>query len=234
MLKDEVMTRFSPRDGLPDAYLTSMCEDREGTMWFGTTAGLIRFKDGSFTTYTTNDGLSSNWIVSIMQDREGTLWIGTEDNGVMRMTRKVITTISEKDGLKGKVFYPIIEDRSGSIWVGSRGVNRLKDGRFTYYPLNLAPQYVRNRRSDAAISSLYEDREGRLWIGHDYGLYRFQDEQFTYDQQMTTRGWPYAIFQDSTGAFWFGFSGRSDPLPQRRGKGLHQTGRTAGLRAADL
>ena len=205
MLKDEAITQFSPRDALPTANLTSIYEDREGTMWFGTADGLIRFKDGSFTTYTTNDGLASNWIVSIKQDREGTLWIGTEDNGVMRVTRKVITTISEKDGLRGKVFYPIIEDRSGSIWVGNRGVNRIKDGKFTYYPLNLAPEYVRNRRSDAGISSLYEDREGRLWIGHESGLYKFQDEQFTYDQQMTTRQWPYAILQDSTGTFWLGF-----------------------------
>ncbi|HWO01837.1 MAG TPA: two-component regulator propeller domain-containing protein [Blastocatellia bacterium] len=207
MLKDEVMTRFSARDGLPGAFFRSICEDREGTMWFGTTNGLIRFKDGSFTTYTTKDGLSSNWIVSIKEDREGTLWIGTEDNGVMRMTRKVLTTISEKDGLRGKVFYPIIEDHSGSIWVGSQGVNRLKDGKFTYYPLNTAPQYVRMRRLYAGISSFGEDREGRLWIGHESGLYRFQNEEFTYDQQMTTRGLPYAIFQDSKGAFWFGFSG---------------------------
>ena len=196
MLKDEVMTQFSARDGLPDGFLRSMCEDREGTMWFGTTAGLIRFKDGSFTTYTTKDGLSSNWIVFVMQDREGTLWISTEDSGVMRITKKVITTISEKDGLRGKIVYPIIEDRSGSIWVGSRGVNRIKDGKFSYYPLNFA-----------TISSLYEDREGRLWIGHDSGLYRFQDEKFTDDKQMTTRGSPVAIFQDSKGAFWFGFGG---------------------------
>lgn len=206
MLKDEVITRFSTRDGLPYTYFTSLYEDHEGTMWFGTADGLIRFKDDSFTVYTTSDGLSSNWIRSLKQDREGTLWIGTEDNGVMRMTRKVITTISEKDGLKGKVFYPILEDRSGSIWVGSNGVNRLTDGKFTYYPLNFAPQYIRRRRSDAGISSLYEDRDGRLWLGHDAGLYRFQDEEFTYDQQMTTRQWPYAIFQDTKGAFWFGFN----------------------------
>ncbi|HEU4388978.1 MAG TPA: two-component regulator propeller domain-containing protein [Blastocatellia bacterium] len=195
MLKDEVMTQFSTRDGLPDVNLRPICEDREGTMWFSSTGGLTRLKDGRFTTYTTKDGLSSNWIVSVMEDREGTLWIGTEDRGVMRMTRKVITTISEKDGLRGKIVYPIIEDRSGSIWVGSLGVNRIKDGKLSYYPLNFA-----------TISSLHEDREGRLWIGHVGGLFRFQDEEFTADKQMK-RGEPLAIFQDSKGAFWFGFSG---------------------------
>src|SRR5215831_3023795 len=67
MLKDEVMTRFSTRDGLPPhGFARSICEDREGTMWFGTTNGLVRFKTGRFTTSTPNDGLASNWIVSIM------------------------------------------------------------------------------------------------------------------------------------------------------------------------
>src|SRR5262245_26417937 len=208
MLKDDVMTRFSTSDGLPDAFVTSIFGDREGTIWFSTTNGLVRFRDGSFATFTTQDGLSSNWIVSLNQDREGTLWIGTEDNGVMRMTSRVITTISEKDGLKGKVFYPILEDRSGSVWVGSRGVNRLADGKFTYYPLNITPEYVRTRRSDATISSLYEDRERRIWIGHDQGLYRYENEEFTLDQGMPRGGWPYAILEDSKGVFWFGFGSR--------------------------
>lgn len=205
-LKDEVMTRYSARDGLPPAALLSFCEDHEGTMWFGTDGdGLVRFKDGKFTTYTTAQGLSSNAVEAVFEDREGTLWVGTQDNGITRMTRQVITTLSEKDGLKGKIFYPIIEDRAGNIWIGNEGVNRFKDGKFTYYPLNLAPQYARNHEPHAKVQSFYEDREGRLWIGHSHGLYRFQNEEFTYDEQMTTRGSPYAIFQDSQGAFWFGF-----------------------------
>jgi ligand-binding sensor domain-containing protein len=207
MLKDEVMTRYSVRDGLSVARIASICEDREGTIWFGAfDGGLVRFKDGKFTSYTTAEGLSSNSIGPIFEDREGTLWIGTEDSGIMRMTKQVVTTISEKDGLKGKIFYPIIEDREGSIWVGYQGVNRFKDGKFTYYPLNLAPQYARDRQSQAIVQSFYEDREGALWIGHGYGLYRFEDDKFIYDQSMTTRGWPLAIFQDSQGAFWFGFA----------------------------
>src|SRR5205085_5878187 len=145
-------------------------EDRSGTMWFCGAGGLVRFKDGRFTTYTTAQGLSSNAIEAIFEDREGTMWIGTRDNGLMRMTPRVVMTLSEKDGLKGKIFYPIIEDRTGAVWFGNEGANRIKDGKTTYYPLNLSPPYPRQSQNAALISSFYEDRQGRLWIGHVGGL----------------------------------------------------------------
>lgn len=206
MLKDEVMTRYGTRDGLPPSAVISFCEDREGTIWLGTDKdGLVRFKDGKFTTYTTAQGLSSNSIETIFEDREGTLWVGTRDNGITRITRQVITTLSEKDGLKGKIFYPIIEDHTGNIWIGNAGVNRIKDGKFIYYPLNLTPQYARDNHPQAEVRSFYEDRQEQLWIGHSYGVYRFQNEAFTDDKQMASKEAPYAIFQDSRGAFWFGY-----------------------------
>ena len=165
VLKDEAMTRYSAADGLPSSAITSFCEDHEGTMWFGTDrSGLVRFKDGRFNTYTTAQGLSSNSIEHIFEDREGTLWIGTRDNGVTRMTRRIITTISEKDGLKGKIFYPILEDRSGSVWVGYDALNRIKDGKFTDYHLIIRP--IGGPLFQPQVQSLFEDRQGRLWIGH--------------------------------------------------------------------
>jgi signal transduction histidine kinase/ligand-binding sensor domain-containing protein len=209
MLKDEQMTRYGVRDGLPHASVMTFCEDHEGAMWFGTDeGGLVRFKDGRFTTYTSTQGLASNTIEAIFEDHEHTLWVGTRDNGITRITRQVITTLSEKEGLKGKVFYPIIEGRDGSIWMGNEGVNRFKGGKFTYYPLNLAPQYALNPESVALVQAFYQDREGRLWIGHPHGLYRFENEQFTNDERMSNRESPYAIFQDSTGVFWFGYGRR--------------------------
>src|SRR5262249_39514613 len=112
------------------------------------------------------------------------------------------------DGLSGKIFYPIIEDRAGAVWVGNVGVNRIKDGRVTFYPLNHLPQYVNPllsvARLNAEISALYEDRRGRLWISHNAGAYRYEREQFIDDPQMGKPGVSYAIYQDTGGAFWFG------------------------------
>lgn len=208
MLKDGMLTRYGPSDGLPPAPIFNFYEDREGTMWFCSTGGLIRLKDGRFTSYTTAQGLSSNFIQCVFEDREGTIWIGTRENGLMRMTPRVVTTLSEKDGLRGKIFYPVIEDLTGAIWVGNVGVNRIRDGRVDFYPLNHSPQYsIPNQpgaRLNAEITALHEDRQGRLWISHNAGAYRYERGQFIEDQQMGKLGPSYAIYQDTGGAFWFG------------------------------
>lgn len=208
MLKDGVLTHYGTSDGLLPATIFNFYEDRSGTMWFCSTGGLMRLRDGRFTSYTTAQGLSSNYIQCVFEDREGTMWVGTRENGLMRMTPRVVSTLSEKDGLKGKIFYPIIEDRTGAIWVGNVGVNRIKEGRVTFYPLNHSPEYAMPRqplaRYNAENTALYEDRQGRLWISHNAGAYRYERGQFIDDPQMGKPGLSYAIHQDASGAFWFG------------------------------
>ena len=81
--------------------------------------------------FTTAQGLAGNSIACIYEDREGTLWLGTRDNGLMRVTRRIITSYTEKDGLSGKVLYPVLEDRAGNIWIGNRGRCRLSRKRRT-------------------------------------------------------------------------------------------------------
>jgi len=204
MLKDAVLTRYGIKNGLPPAPIEAFCEDHEGAMWFSGDGGLTRFKDGRFATYTSAHGLSSNKIKSLYEDHEGTLWAGTFDNGITRVTRQVITTYSEKDGMTGRVFYPLLEDHAGTIWIGGDGINRFKDGKFTYYPLNLAPQSAALKRSSAVVQAFYEDGQGRLWIGHQEGVYRFENGRFTDDPQMAALGHPFAFYQDREGAFWLG------------------------------
>ena len=44
------------RQGLADKGVTALCEDREGTLWVGTYAGLNRFVGGRFVTELNSKG----------------------------------------------------------------------------------------------------------------------------------------------------------------------------------
>ncbi len=205
LIADNALQLYTLKDGLPPAQVISFCEDHTGTLWFGTNGGgLVRFKDGSFTTFTTEHGLSSNVIRAIYEDREGTLWLGTADNGLIRLTPGLITTYAAKDGLVGKTFYPILEDRAGNIWIANSGLNRFRQGKFSYYPLNLIPPH--RQATPLSIYSLFEDHAGRLWLGGNAGLLVLQAEKFAYDQTVTLTRSPLCIYQDRQGALWLGFN----------------------------
>lgn len=206
VIEGDALRFYAVKDGLPAAAVEAFCEDRSGALWFGTHGGgLVRYKDGKFTAFTTKHGLSSNNIRTIFEDREGIIWIGTPDTGLMRMTPQIISTYAEKDGMVGKAFYAILEDREGSIWIGNAGLNRFKDGKFTYYPVKPPSQI--SEQPYSTIRSLFEDGAGRLLLGGaGTGLAFYQNGKFTYDVAVLPRA-PLVMYQDRQGAFWLGFNG---------------------------
>ena len=57
-------------------------EDREGSMWLGTAAGLYRMRRVTVALHTEREGLSSNFAYSILQARNESIWIGTWGGGL--------------------------------------------------------------------------------------------------------------------------------------------------------
>lgn len=201
--RDGKFTVYRKKDGLPsdNIRISAACEDRRGALWFAVyQAGLYRLKDGKLTQYTEADGLTGSAIEVIYEDREGSIWIGTSDAGLSRLRENVVSARSTSDGLSGDNIYPILEGRSGEVWVGAWfGLNQFRDGNF------LRRSDLRPLR-DSAISSLYEDSEGALWVGtYGKGVFRLKDGALTpvKGSQTGANGW-LAIAQDRAGAFWFG------------------------------
>jgi len=69
--------QVSTGQGLSHKAVLSLCQDREGNLWFGAHDGLNQLRDGQVTSYSSAEGLSTDVVLPIFEDREGSLWMGT-------------------------------------------------------------------------------------------------------------------------------------------------------------
>ena len=61
---------------VPGSRIQAVFADREGALWIGTNAGLVRWVKGKVERFPVTDSLAAASILSLMEDREGNLWVG--------------------------------------------------------------------------------------------------------------------------------------------------------------
>jgi signal transduction histidine kinase/ligand-binding sensor domain-containing protein len=163
---------FGRDDGLSSDEVLALFEDREGTIWVGTSDGLDRFREWPVTPLSVKQGLSNSNATSVLASRDGSIWIGTA-NGLNRW-REGRTTIYRRrtnPGLPDDSIQSLFEDERGRIWVsGSRGLAAFENGKFTAVPA--VP--------GGFTHAIATDNRGGLWLSlwltsNDYGLVRLVD-----------------------------------------------------------
>ena len=111
----------------PDAYIKTILETRDHTLWIGNNDGLKIFnqKEGSLKYYRHNvvdkTSISGNYIQVIFEDSKGQLWIGTT-TGLNRLVDKekgIFQIYTEKNGLPSNIIYGILEDKKGRLWLST-------------------------------------------------------------------------------------------------------------------
>jgi ligand-binding sensor domain-containing protein/signal transduction histidine kinase len=119
-------------NGLPQNTVTALIQTRQGFVWLGTEAGLVRFDGIGFQVFdrNSNPALSGNDIGCLLEAQDGALWIGTSE-GLARWKDEVVTVYSTRDGLPGNGIRALAADSSGQIWVYTdQGLARLSGDKF--------------------------------------------------------------------------------------------------------
>lgn len=194
--------------------------------------------------------LSSNKILSVNVGISGNLWIGTDGEGLDKFVLNDLQFKTEerfynfkhnsdiKNSISHNVTYTVLEDRKNNVWVGTWGeglnklipVSRTKE---SHNSGNQAGEYIvkrfkyipedENSLSNNVVFTLYEDKEGTIWIGlNGGGLNKLVEKEVlingetqieesfisyktdSKDSTSLNDNGVFSIFESKNGDFWVG------------------------------
>jgi len=115
--------------GTVQPYVAAIVEDREGTVWIATNAGLFAHGPGGTRRYGRGEGLASTALNALLVDREGRLWVATNGQGIQVLDGGRFLSVDRGHGLPSGTVLWIVEDAAGSLWFSSMGQGVFRAGR---------------------------------------------------------------------------------------------------------
>jgi signal transduction histidine kinase/ligand-binding sensor domain-containing protein len=167
---------YNKSDGNLAAFGTALAEDSSGDIWFGCQM-LCRWSRGSMSSFIREqiDHPSGVGVLGIATGPAGSVWAAMDGAGPATGVRFF------SDGSFNSYVVPgfdgsnmranaLFLDRDQTLWIATdfQGLYHIHDGHADHYG---AAQGL----SSDAVTSIYEDREGNLWITTDKGLDLFRD-----------------------------------------------------------
>lgn len=166
--------------------VTSIAQDNQGFIWFGTFQGLFKFDGVSYQRYlpeaNTRHSISDNQVTTIFNDSKGTLWVGTR-NGLNRFNylsndfEHFKHDTANNNSLPNNEVLAIAEDGDANLWIGTlngglcRMTPETKNGRLTYLFTNFShDSNDASSLSSNIVFSIAFDQRGNGLIGTDKGL----------------------------------------------------------------
>jgi serine phosphatase RsbU (regulator of sigma subunit) len=194
--------RINPADIDTTATYYNGYKDKNGSIWIGTSNGLIKQKsDGTVTLFKKQNGLVDNSIWSIYQDRESNMWFASDQNGISRLASERFFMYSMKDSLFADEIKAVDQAPSGEYWLGSkRGLSKINGKRVKNYN-NVA------LLGNSDLWSIAHDDKGTYYIGSTNGLLVTQGETFKrinardIDSELNA---VFSILLDKKGDIWLG------------------------------
>ena len=189
--------RLTHDAGLNGKQVSTLLEDREGTLWALVVANarwtLCQIRQGK-TECSGQDGGPGAGAIGLFEDRQGTLWVGTS-NGLWQWKpgpRKLFPLPKQPSGIQALAD----ADDDGLLVSFAGAIRRLADGRMeTVFSL---PASAEGRQL------LLRDRDGGLWIGTSVGLLHLHEG--VSDAFMQTDGlsgnYVFRLFEDREGSIW--------------------------------
>ena len=146
---------YTAAEGAP-SMIVAMAQTNDGTLWLGSTSGLVRFDGQRFVRYPgpLDDPLPSRMVGALIAAPDGGLWIGYQYGGYSLLKGRHLTHFGV--GIGSSVIQ-FAWDRDGALWAATNaaGLQHFKGGVWERVASDLIP-YGR---------AVVVDTAGNLWVG---------------------------------------------------------------------
>lgn len=192
-VRGEELRCFGKEDGVPVTYGLGLTKDGEGHIWFGSSA-LCRWKEGASASLFFEEELkptAGEGVIDVAAGPSGQLWAALDATGPRLGVRHYSGgrwsgyVVPGFDGPSVRS-HTLYRDRRDSLWVGTTtdGIYHIHNGVADHY----GPA---DGLTGKAVSHIFEDREGNLWVVTEGGLDMFRDTpvvSFTTSEGMSSPG----------------------------------------------
>lgn len=185
-------------DGSLGKGVVSLHEDSVGNLWVGAEIGLRRLSPGSSKPSPVHD--VAGQILALAEGDSKTVLVATS-----REIKRFVDGRTEAYPLPavGPQFQPrvLLRDRNGGMWIGSldQGLLHVYKGKIDRFTQN-------DGLSGNTVSSIFEDREGNIWVATLSGLDRFRDLAVTTisTKQGLSNNYVRSVLATRDGSVWIG------------------------------
>ncbi len=211
-----VFERMGSEQGLSVGRINCIIQDRRGFMWFGSDDGLNKYDGHNFHIFKHDvydeRSLPDNTVRMMVEDTRSRLWIVTNDGSVsMREAGKEHFHRCRMEGMlrsaAPKATISAMCARSdGSVWLGT-SLGQIfvcpAGEREFHFQQTISPQHSKA----VSIYVLFEDKEDRLWLGSQFGVYEWSKARGTFSLRSTRSKAEKAplvraLFLDQRGELW--------------------------------
>lgn len=223
---DRVQPDVDDPRSLASASIRALYQDRQGTVWIGTTRGLNRWQPpdpARFQVYRHGPpeagGLSDERVSGVVEARDGAVWVATRDglNRIDPETEHVSVLRRPETGLYTNAYWYLHEEEDGSLWVGTKRSGLLRLGpdrdRLESVPAFEAAAVPDLEIHQTQVRHIMRDRSGRMWVATGNG-FAVRTADGTWHPFLSLRegnplptGRVNLFYQDRTGTLWAGTDG---------------------------
>lgn len=200
---------YTKEEGLIDNEVTAIGVSREGIVWIGTRSGITRLANNLWSTYSPLVYENEGYITSITATENGTVWAGFDNGGLVHFDG--LSWHTKLIDLGKKRVAQLSSSSDGSVWmIRGESIVSISDNSVIEYPSNTF--------SYSPPLTITVTKDGSVWvgawggfkiatlIGSSWNAIGGEDiQQFTaMHNNALPFGGVFSIFEDSSGAFWFG------------------------------